>query len=101
MSSTEPKVLKVKNSTDCQKLSGSIVSALSEEGNSGVILVRVIGAGALNQAIKAQILAKETFSKKGKTVKCEPYFEDLPDVTSESGKPITSIVLKMSLENTK
>lgn len=66
-------VLKCKASTDASKLAGSIYSTYVE---SKEITLRVIGAGALNQAIKAAIICNRFLAKNGITVHLKPSFQD-------------------------
>lgn len=68
-------LLRCKSSTDANKLAGSIYSAHKEEPES-VITLRVIGAGALNQAVKATIISNKFFAKKGITLTLQPSFQD-------------------------
>lgn len=71
----ETKLLKCKSSTDSSKLAGSIFSTY-QENNDVRIIIRVIGAGALNQATKAVIISNKFFSKKGLSVALKPSFSD-------------------------
>ena len=68
-------VLRCKSSTDANKLAGSIHSAHKAQLEPLVIL-RVIGAGALNQAVKAVIISNKFFAKKGVSVALQPSFQD-------------------------
>lgn len=81
------RVLRCKASTDANKLAGSIHSIYQEDPNIPII-VRVIGAGALNQAVKAIIISNKFFAKRGIVVDLRPSFQD----ASES---ITAIELKV------
>lgn len=71
----EPKVLRCKSSTDATKLAGSI-NSLHQEDLSVPIVIRVIGAGALNQAVKAAIISNKFFARKGISVALQPSFQD-------------------------
>lgn len=86
------KILRCKSSTDANKLAGSIHSAYQENPASNIIL-RVIGAGSLNQAIKAVIISNKFFAKKGLVVVVQPSFQD----TSEA---MTAIELRVFLQKT-
>jgi stage V sporulation protein S len=68
-------LLRCKASTDANKLAGSIHSAHQLDPDSKIAL-RVIGAGALNQAIKAVIISNKFFAKKGVSVGVQPSFQD-------------------------
>ena len=84
---TDQKVLRCSSSTDANKLAGSIYSSY-QENPSATIVVRAIGAGSLNQAVKAAIISNKFFAKKGITVDLRPSFWD----TSEN---ITAIELRI------
>ena len=81
------KVLRCKASTDANKLAGSIYSAY--QGNQdGNIYLRVIGAGALNQAVKGVIISQKFFAKKGLFVSLLPSFQD-------TDKEMTAISMRL------
>lgn len=84
------KVLRCKSSTDANKLAGSIHSAYQESDTSQVV-IRVIGAGSLNQAVKAAIIANKFFAKKGLVIALQPSFQDTADA-------MTAIELKVILQ---
>lgn len=71
----EEKVLKCKTSTDANKLAGSIYLAYQENPDAK-ITIRVIGAGSVNQAVKATIIANKFFAKKGISIGIKPSFQD-------------------------
>lgn len=75
---TTVKVLRCKSSTDANKLAGSIYSTYQENADSQIV-IRVIGAGSLNQAVKAAIISNKFFSKKGFVVTLQPSFQDTKD----------------------
>ena len=83
------KVLRCKSSTDANNLAGSIHSTYVDNPESQII-IRVIGAGSLNQAVKAAIISNKFFAKKGLVVVLQPSFQD----TTES---MTAIELKVFL----
>ena len=84
---TTEKVLRCKASTDANKLAGSIYSAY--QGNPDAeIHLRVIGAGALNQAVKGAIISQKFFAKKGLFISLFPSFQD-------TDKEMTAISLKL------
>lgn len=84
---TNVKVLRCKSSTDANKLAGSIHSTY-QENQSAQIVIRVIGAGSLNQAVKAAIISNKFFAKKGLVICLQPSFQD----TSED---MTAIELRV------
>ena len=73
--------LRCKSSTDANKLAGSIHSAFQNDP-AKKILIRVIGAGALNQATKACILANKFFAKKGIILALQPSFQTIGEITA-------------------
>ena len=83
------KVLRCKSSTDATKLAGSIHSTYLGNPDAPIV-IRVIGAGSLNQAVKAAIISNKFFAKKGLVVVLQPSFQD----TSEA---MTAIELRIFL----
>lgn len=81
------KVLRCKSSTDANKLAGSIHSTYQEDPTAQII-IRVIGAGSLNQAVKAAIISNKFFAKKGIVVVFRPSFQD-------AAENMTAIELKV------
>ena len=84
---TNQKVLRCKSSTDANKLAGSIYSTYQEDPTAQIV-VRVIGAGSLNQAVKAAIISNKFFAKKGLVVDLRPSFQD-------AAENMTAIELKV------
>ena len=78
---TKTVTLRCKSSTDANKLAGSIFSVRQVNPESRII-IRVIGAGALNQATKASILANKYFIKQGVTLALQPSFQTVEDFTA-------------------
>ncbi len=69
-------ILKVSSGTDATKLANCIVSNYMKDPGQSVCL-RAIGAGPVNQAIKATIIANKYFSKKALFISLVPSFNDL------------------------
>lgn len=67
--------LKVSTKSDVRKVAGAIVSIL-EEGKS--VSLDIIGAGALNQAVKAVIIARSFTITSGMDLLISPAFANLP-----------------------
>lgn len=65
--------LRCSSSTDAKKLAGSIYSTYQSNPDNDII-IRVIGAGALNQAIKGAIISNKFFAKKGNIDRCPAVF---------------------------
>lgn len=85
------KVLRCKASTDANKLAGSIYSVYQTDPDTEISL-RVIGAGALNQAVKGVIISQKFFAKKGLFVSIFPSFKD-------TDGEMTAISLKLIISN--
>ena len=81
------RTLRCKASTDANKLAGSIHSIYSSDPTTKILL-RVIGAGSLNQAVKAAIISNKFFAKKGLVVALQPSFQD-------AAENMTAIELKI------
>jgi stage V sporulation protein SpoVS len=73
--------LKVATKTDPQKLAGAIVGQLK---NDKKIAVECIGAEALNQAIKACIIARGFVAPNGYGITIEPSFVDIDSERGET-----------------
>lgn len=70
--------LRVKSSTDTTRLAKSIAATYTKEGKDGVTL-RAIGAGAVNQAVKAYVISKGILSQKGINQTVDMQFKDVDD----------------------
>ena len=81
------RILRCKASTDSNKLAGSIHSAYKENQDAPII-IRVIGTGSLNQAMKAVTISNKYFAKQGVVVCTQPSFQD-------AGDNMTAIELKL------
>ena len=77
----DKQVLRCKSSTDANKLAGSIHSTYQSNPTKDLFL-RVIGAGALNQATKAVIISNKFFAKNGIVLAMQPSFQDTEDKTT-------------------
>ena len=67
-------VLKVSSKSNPNSVAGAIAGVLSERGNTEI---QVIGAGALNQAIKAIAIARGFVAPSGVDLICIPAFTDI------------------------
>lgn len=67
----QEKVIKVGSATDPNALASSIQRCLNEDN---VPLVKVIGAGALNQAMKAIIICNGFLARNGEEILVSPSF---------------------------
>lgn len=70
------RIFRCKSSTDSNLLAGSIYSAYKENADTDMV-IRVIGAGSLNQAVKAIIISNKYFAKKGIVLDLRPSFCDV------------------------
>lgn len=77
---SEDNILRVKASSSASKLASAISHALYEERK---VVLRAIGAGAVNQAVKAIAIAGSFVASAGLVIACRPGFTTvvLPDAT--------------------
>ncbi len=66
--------LKVSSKSDPHKVAGAIAGSIREEGKAEV---QTIGAGSLNQAIKAIAIARGFVASSGVDLVCTPSFVDI------------------------
>lgn len=66
--------LKVSSKTNPNSVAGAIVAILKPEEN---VKLHAVGAGALNQAIKAVAIARGFLAPGGKDLVCTPSFLDI------------------------
>ena len=86
--STEEEYLRVSGGTNAQTLASAIAQAVFESGGRKVQL-RAVGAGAVNQAVKAIAIARGLVAPRGIDLTCRPGFQS---IESRDGR-ISSIVL--------
>ncbi len=67
-------VLKVSSKSNPNSVAGALAGVLREEGEAEI---QVIGAGALNQAIKAIAIARGFVAPSGIDLICVPAFTDI------------------------
>ena len=67
-------ILKVSTKSNPNLVAGALVNILKEKEN---VEVHSIGAGALNQAIKAVAIARGYIAPSGKDIYCIPAFSDI------------------------
>jgi len=70
----EPEVLKVSAQSRPGAVAGAIAGTIREKGR---VEVHAIGAGAVNQAIKAVAIASRYLSTNGLEIVCIPSFTDI------------------------
>ena len=84
-------IIKVSSKSISQKVAGSIANIYREGGSS--VEIQAIGAGALNQAIKALAIARGYVAPLGINLICTPAFLDI----TINGEEKTAI--KLIVEN--
>ena len=66
--------LKVSSKSDPNRVAGALANVLRDKGSAEI---QSIGAGALNQAIKAVAIARVFVAPSGKNLVCIPAFTDI------------------------
>ena len=67
-------MLKVSSKSNPNSVAGAIANIFRERGN---VEIQAVGAGALNQAIKAVAIARGIVAPTGKNLVCIPAFQDI------------------------
>ena len=67
-------ILKVSSKSNPNKVAGALTNVYRDKG---VVEIQAIGAGALNQAIKAIAIARGFVAPSGKNLICIPAFSDI------------------------
>ena len=67
-------MLKVSSKSNPNSVAGAIANIFRERGN---VEIQAVGAGALNQAIKAVAIARGFVAPTGKNLVCIPAFQDI------------------------
>jgi stage V sporulation protein SpoVS len=89
-------VLKVAGNTSCTKLAGAIAGCVSKGNDCEII---GIGAGPINQAIKAICIAQRMLAPNGIIISVRPGFASLDLSHEKGGKPeVTAIKMKILVE---
>src|SRR5690349_22845663 len=84
----ELEVLKVSSKSNPNSCAGALAGVLRQHGQ---VEVQVVGAGALNQAIKAVAIARGFVADSGLDVVCVPTFADI-EIDGESRTAIRLLV---------
>lgn len=66
--------LKVSSKSNPSSVAGALANVFREKGN---VEIQAVGAGALNQAIKAIAIARGFMAPSGKNLVCIPAFTDI------------------------
>ena len=67
-------ILKVSSKSNPSSVAGALANVFREKGN---VEIQAVGAGALNQAIKAVAIARGFMAPSGKNLVCIPAFADI------------------------
>ncbi|MEG0994698.1 MAG: stage V sporulation protein S [Bacilli bacterium] len=67
-------ILKVSSKSNSSSVAGAIANSLKE---TNIIEIQTVGAGALNQAVKAIAIARGFVAPSGKNLICIPAFTDI------------------------
>ena len=67
-------ILKVGSKSNPNSVAGALTNVFREKG---IVEIQAIGAGALNQAIKAIAIARGFIAPSGKNIVCIPAFTDI------------------------
>lgn len=81
-------ILKVSSSSSPNKVAGALAGVLREQGNAEL---QAIGAGALNQGVKAVAIARGFVAPSGIDLICIPAFTDI-EIDGEERTAIKLIV---------
>ena len=80
--------IKVSSKSEPNKVAGALANVFREKG---VVEVQAIGAGALNQAIKAIAIARGFVAPSGMDLVCVPAFTDI-DIDGDQKTAIKLII---------
>lgn len=79
-------ILKVSSKSNANSVAGALANVFRDKG---VVEIQAVGAGAINQAIKAIAIARGFVAPNGKNLVCIPAFSDI----SIDGEERTAIKL--------
>lgn len=97
MSDTLPSAedfLRVSASSNPQKVAQAIAHAIYDRRR---VIVRAVGAGAINQAVKAIAIARGYVAQRGMDLLCRPGFANIPGRQEDGESTISAIVLSLSV----
>lgn len=84
-------IIKVSSRSVPKSVAGAIAASVRENGSAEV---QAVGAGAVNQAVKAIAITRVFFSEENTEIVCKPAFAEL-EVNGEDKTGINFIVEKM------
>ena len=79
-------ILKVSSKSNASSVAGALANVFRDKG---IVEIQAVGAGAINQAIKAIAIARGFVAPNGKNLVCIPAFSDI----SNDGEERTAIKL--------
>ena len=85
------KLLKVSSKSKPNSVAGAIAGIIREENK---VQIQTIGAGALNQSVKAIAIARGYIAPTGQELVCIPFFRDI----EVNGEIRTAIVLTVEIK---
>lgn len=91
MTESNDQILRVSNTSSPSALASAISHALYD---SKKVTLRAIGAGAVNQAVKAIAIASGYVAQRGLSVSCKPGFETL----FVGDQSVSAIVLRVTAD---
>lgn len=87
--------LRVSASSNPHKVAQAISYALDDKPRG--VKVRAVGAGAVNQAIKAVAIARGYVAQRGHDLTCRPGFDTIPGRQENGESTISAIVLALNV----
>lgn len=94
----QEEVIKVASSSDTKALASTIANALNDRS---VVKLRAIGAGAINQSVKAMASARGYVAQRGQDLVFRPGWETTQDIDrpgTSGSKELSCIVFYVSAE---
>lgn len=90
--------LRISNVSDPAKVAGAIAGVMKEQyklkGNNAQIELKSLGAGAVNQAIKAIIIARGYLAPVGMNLYCIPAFGETDTENNEDSRTLIRLIVK-------
>ena len=81
-------ILKVSSKSNASSVAGALANVFRDKG---IVEIQAVGAGAINQAIKAIAIARGFVAPNGKNLVCIPAFSDI-SIDGEERTAINLIV---------
>ena len=81
-------VLKVSSKSNPNSVAGALAAVIKEQN---IVEIQAVGAGAINQAIKAIAIARGFVAPTGKDIVCVPAFTDI-EINGEERTAIKLII---------